>query len=165
MQIFYENNVKGVYVEGNYYMDDCDTEFGELRAYMISKCLQDPYCDLESEVKGFCDAYYGPGGKYVKKIVDIFARHSGSFDDEMCIYYGSWACMRPLSQATATLVDTLWKLAERKAETEEQLETSSVRSFRGSGGKRAPGRVSFHSLIRRERMKRKSFTMNSLKAA
>lgn len=122
MQIFYENNVKGVYVEGNYYMDDCDTEFGELRAYMISKCLQDPYCDLESEVRGFCDAYYGPGGKYVKKIVDIFARHSGSFDDEMCIYYGSWACMRPLSQVTATLVDTLWKLAERKAETEDQLE-------------------------------------------
>lgn len=54
MQIFYENNVKGMYVEGNYYMDRCDTEFGELRAYMISKCLQNPYCDLEKEAAGFC---------------------------------------------------------------------------------------------------------------
>ena len=42
MQILYEHNVKGVYVEGNYYVDKCDTEFSELRAYMISKCLQDP---------------------------------------------------------------------------------------------------------------------------
>ena len=42
MQIFYENNVKGMYVEGNYYMNRCDTEFGELRAYMISKCMQNP---------------------------------------------------------------------------------------------------------------------------
>ena len=140
MQIFYENNVKGMYVEGNYYMDVCDTEFGELRAYMISKCMQNPYCDLEKEVKGFCEAYYGPGGKYVKKIVDIFTSHSGSFDNAMYIYYGSWACMRPFSQATATLVDTLWKLAEKKAETDEQranIERSKLswRWWKASAGK------------------------------
>ena len=140
MQIFYENNVKGMYVEGNYYMDVCDTEFGELRAYMISKCMQDPYCDLEKEVRGFCDAYYGPGGKYVKKIVDIFTAHSGSFDNALYIYYGSWACMRPFSQATATLVDSLWKLAEKKAETDEQranIERSKLswRWWKASAGK------------------------------
>ena len=140
MQIFYENNVKGMYVEGNYYMDVCDTEFGELRAYMISKCMQDPYCDLEKEVKGFCDAYYGPGGKYIKKIVDIFTAHSGSFDNALYIYYGSWACMRPFSQATASLVDTLWKLAEKKAETDEQRENIersklSWRWWKASAGK------------------------------
>lgn len=121
MQIFYENNVKGMYVEGNYYMNRCDTEFGELRAYMISKCMQDPYCDLDKEVAGFCDAYYGPGGKYVKKIVDTFTRHSGSFDGEMAIYYGSWACMRPFTAIEARIVDGLWKKAENAAETDEQL--------------------------------------------
>ena len=121
MQIFYENNVKGMYVEGNYYMNRCDTEFGELRAYMISKCMQDPYCDLDKEVAGFCDAYYGPGGKYVKKIVDTFTRHSGSFDGEMTIYYGSWACMRPFTAIEARIIDGLWKKAENAAETDEQL--------------------------------------------
>lgn len=121
MQIFYENNVKGMYVEGNYYMNRCDTEFGELRAYMISKCMQDPYCDLDKEVAGFCDAYYGPGGKYVKKIVDTFTRHSGSFDGEMAIYYGSWACMRPFTAIEARIIDGLWKKAENAAETDEQL--------------------------------------------
>ena len=121
MQIFYENNVKGMYVEGNYYMNRCDTEFGELRAYMISKCMQDPYCDLDKEVAGFCDAYYGPGGKYVKKIVDTFTRHSGSFDGEMAIYYGSWACMRPFTAIEARIIDGLWKKAENAAEADEQL--------------------------------------------
>lgn len=121
MQIFYENNVKGMYVEGNYYMNRCDTEFGELRAYMISKCMQDPYCDLDKEVAGFCDAYYGPGGKYVKKIVDTFTRHSGSFDGEMAIYYGSWACMRPFTAIEARIIDGLWEKAENAAETDEQL--------------------------------------------
>ena len=121
MQIFYENNVKGMYVEGNYYMDRCDTEFGELRAYMISKCLQNPYCDLEKEVAGFCNAYYGPGGKYVHRIVKIFSKHAGSFDGHMCIYYGSAACMRPFPAVTARLVDALWKKAACAAETDEQL--------------------------------------------
>ena len=121
MQIFYENNVKGVYVEGNYYMHRCDTEFGELRAYMISKCLQNPYCDLDKEVAGFCRAYYGPGGKYVKQIVHMFAKHSGSFDNDMHIYYGSAPCMRPFTSAEARLVDGLWKKAECAAKTDEQL--------------------------------------------
>ena len=140
IQIFYENNVKGIYEEGNYYMSRCDTEFGELRAYMIAKCLQDPYCDLDSEVAGFCDAYYGPGGKYVKKIVDTFTKHAGSFDGEMCIYYGSWACMRPFTSAEALAVDALWKKAEDAAETEEQLDNLkrsklSWRWYKASAGK------------------------------
>ena len=120
-QILHENNVKGVYVEGNYYMANCDTEFGDLRAYMIAKSLQDPYCDIDREMSGFCDAFYGPGGKYVKKIVDIYTRHAGTYDGIMAIYYGSWACMR-MSTASAAAVDVLWKLAERAAENETQLE-------------------------------------------
>ncbi len=120
-QIFRENNVRGVYVEGNYYMDSCDTEFGDLRAYMIAKSLQDPYCDIDSEMSGFCDGFYGPGGKYVKKIVDLFTRHAGTFDGTMCIYFGSWACMR-LPAITAATVDRLWEKAEQAAETDEQLQ-------------------------------------------
>ena len=71
IQVFSENNVKGVYEEGNYYIDNCDTEFGELRAYMISKCLQNPYCDIAAETEGFLAAYYGPGYKDIKKIIDL----------------------------------------------------------------------------------------------
>jgi len=121
IQIFYEHNVKGIYVEGNYYVGSCDTEFSDLRAYMISKCLQDPYCDIDGEIDGFLDAYYGPGGKYMRKIIDAFVSHAGSFDNHLLIYYGSWSCMRPLPTLEAKLIDSYWKAAKEAAETDEQL--------------------------------------------
>ena len=58
MQIFAEHGVKGVYEEGNYYIAECDTEFGELRAYLLSRLMQNPYCDLEKETEGFLNAFY-----------------------------------------------------------------------------------------------------------
>ena len=119
MQILYEHNVKGVYVEGNYYMDACDTEFGELRAYMISKCLQDPYCDLDSEINGFLAAYYGPGWKHMRMILDNYIKYAGTFDGHACIYYSSWSCMRPLP--TTAIIDTCWRLAKKEAAEETQL--------------------------------------------
>ncbi len=121
IQIFYEHNVKGIYVEGNYYVRDCDTEFSDLRAYMISKCLQDPYCDIDSEIDGFLDAYYGPGGSYMRRIIDTFASHAGSYDNHLAIYYGAWASMRPLTTLEAKTIDSYWKAAKDAAETDEQL--------------------------------------------
>ena len=140
IQIFYEHNVKGIYVEGNYYVRRCDTEFSDLRAYMISKCLQNPYCDIDAEIDGFLDTYYGPGGKYMRKIFDIFVSHAGSYDNHLAIYYGSWSCMRPLSTATAMLLDRYWKQAKEAAETEEQtanIERSELswRWWKSSAGK------------------------------
>ena len=149
IQLFYENNVRGVYEEGNYYISRCDTEFGELRAYMIAKCLQDPYCDLDKEIAGFCDAYYGPGGRYMKKIVDTFTAHSGSFDNEMCIYYGSWACMRPFTAVEALAVDALWKKAEDAAETEEQLANIKRSELSWRWWKASAGKSEFSFFSRR----------------
>ena len=149
MQILYEHNVKGVYVEGNYYIDKCDTEFAELRAYMISKCLQDPYCDLDKEVDGFLQAYYGPGGKLVGKILDIYCAHAGSFDGTLWIYYGSWACMRPMPAMTVKLVDSLWCLAKKDAEGKclANLERSEL-SWRWWKASAAMGEFSYLSPCR-----------------
>lgn len=70
MQCFYEHNVKGVYEEGNYYIDACDAEFGELRAYLLSKLLQDPYCDYDAEMDGFLKAYYGNAWRAIRNYID-----------------------------------------------------------------------------------------------
>ncbi len=121
MQIYHEHNVKGIYVEGNYFVENCDTEFAELRAYMISKCMQDPYCDLDSDIDGFLDAYYGPGGRYMRKIIDIFTKRAGSFDGHMTFIYGSWAVMRPIMSAEVSVIDSLWKNAKLAAKTGEQF--------------------------------------------
>ncbi|MBQ6067843.1 MAG: DUF4838 domain-containing protein [Clostridia bacterium] len=120
IQVFYENNVRGVYEEGNYYIDSCDTEFGELRAYMIAKCLQDPYCDIDSEIDGFLEAYYGPGWKNIRAALDMYTEYAGNKDGHLQIYFGSKDSMQ-LTDRQVAQIDRYWKNAKAAAETEEQL--------------------------------------------
>lgn len=119
-QVFYEHNVKGVYEEGAYYASNCNAEFVELRSYMISRCLQDPYCDLDKEVMGFMEAYYGPGAEYMKEIVDIFSENAGGKDGHLSIYQGSKDCLT-LNNYRITQVDGLFEKAKAAAVTAEQF--------------------------------------------
>jgi len=75
MQIFYEHNVKGVYEEGNYAMKS-ESEFGELRSYLISKLLQNPYCDYEGLMKEFNSVYYGDGAPYIDEFLEIITNNA-----------------------------------------------------------------------------------------
>ena len=118
IQIFAENGVKGVYTEGNYYMRYCDTEFGGLRAFLISKCLQDPYCDYGGLMDEFCGAYYGEGGRYIVRFIDTVTRFTKL--NHVSVGTGiSWSMF--MDPATAAYCDTLWERAKACA-TEEQLE-------------------------------------------
>lgn len=118
IQIFYENHVKGVYEEGNYYIRNCDTEFGELRAYMIAKSLQDPYCDMEKEVDGFLAAYYGPGWKQIKTIVRMHQENAG---EHITIGEGPNQSFTFTDRQVAA-IDSMWNAAKKAAVTDEQKE-------------------------------------------
>ncbi len=116
MQIFYEHNAKGVYEEGNYYIEECDSEFGELRAYLISKLLQDPYCDYSGEMNGFLKAYYGDGWQELRKYIDLTSKaaahaHVGLTEDllETFVFMPG-----EIKQA-----DKYWKAAKTAAKGEE----------------------------------------------
>lgn len=76
MQFFRDHGVKGVYEEGNYYMGACNTEFGDLRAYLLAKLLQDPDCDMAAETEGFLNAYYGEGGNAIGKFLQLITENS-----------------------------------------------------------------------------------------
>lgn len=127
IQIFYENHVKGVYEEGNYYIRSCDAEFGELRAYMIAKSLQDPYCDMETEVNGFLEAYYGPGWENIKEIIDRHIAAAGG-DPKHDVGSGHVGIGEGTNQSFAfndrevAQIDALWAKAKKAAEDETQLE-------------------------------------------
>lgn len=121
IQIFYEHNVKGVYEEGNYYINSCDTEFGELRAYMISKALQNPYCDMDKEVSGFLNAYYGPGGDNIGKALKICTENAGNISGHLKIYQDSKDSMK-LSASEINQIDKYWQAAKDAAQTDKQLE-------------------------------------------
>jgi len=121
IQVFYENNVRGVYEEGNYYIDSCNTEYGELRAYMIAKCLQNPYCDIENEVNAFLASYYGPGWKSIKRILDLHVANAGSGNGHLGIGEGP-ADSFSFTKAEIKEIEDCWANAKAEALNDAQLE-------------------------------------------
>lgn len=90
IKFFAENNVVGLFAQGN--ITSLNGELGELRAYLISKLMWDPYMS-EAEFRGhmmdFCTDYYGEGGNYMVEFVDLI--HNCSKDGHMTIYFDSSA--------------------------------------------------------------------------
>ena len=119
IQIFYENNVKGVYEEGNFYLPQCDAEFGDLRMYLIAKCLQDPYCALDAETDGFLAAYYGGGWRSIRRAIDLYTAYAGDAGGHLGIYVNGKKSLRFGAREVA-VVDGCWAEAKRAAATAEQ---------------------------------------------
>ncbi len=141
IQVFYENGVRGVYEEGNYYIRNCDTEFGELRAYMIAKCLQDPYREMENEIDGFLSAYYGPAGETVKTILEMYLSHDpDSFGGHLGIGESPAASFY-FTDREVSEMDAYWAAAKEAAAGSEEylarVERSELswRFWKGSEGK------------------------------
>ena len=51
-------------------------EFGEMRTYLLSKLMQDPYCDYEAEMNGYLEAVYGAGWQNIREFIDIMTEHA-----------------------------------------------------------------------------------------
>ena len=56
MQTYAKNNVKGVFSQGC--GEVLNSEFSRFRAYVISKLLEDPYCDIDLVISEFLAGYY-----------------------------------------------------------------------------------------------------------
>lgn len=121
IQFYYEHNVRGVYEEGNHYIDTCDVEFGELRLYMISRCLQNPYCDIDEVMNGFLEAYYGPGGKYIRTAIDEFSKCAGDKKGHMWIYQPSNTSLH-MNEFQVVKINKCFESAKKAAQTEQQLQ-------------------------------------------
>ncbi len=121
VQIFYENNVKGVYEEGNYYIADCDAEFGEMRTYLLSKLMQNPYLDYSAEMNAYLDGVYGDGGKYIREFIDIITDHAVADGKHLAIYQSSTSTLYGMTKDDIRRCDELWQMAKDAAENEEQL--------------------------------------------
>ncbi len=121
VQIFCENNVRGVYEEGNYYISECDAEFGEMRTYLLSKLMQDPYLDYSAEMNGYLNAVYGEGGKYIREFIDIMTAHAVTDKKHLSIYQHSEKTLCGMTKADVERCNELWEKAKEAAQTEEQL--------------------------------------------
>lgn len=122
VQIFYENNAKGLYEEGNYYIDNSDAEFAEMRTYLLSKLMQNPYLDFDAEVNGYLNGVYGPGGCYIRKFIDIMTEHAVTDNKHLSIYQSAQNTLYGMTDEDVEKCNELWKNAKAAAETDEQLQ-------------------------------------------
>lgn len=122
VQIFYENNAKGIYEEGNYYIDNSDAEFAEMRTYLLSKLMQNPYLDFDMEMNGYLNGVYGPGGCYIREFIDITTKHAVTDSKHLSIYQSAQNTLYDMTDEDVEKCNELWKKAKSAAESDEQLQ-------------------------------------------
>lgn len=120
IQVFYENNVVGVYEEGNYYMDVCDGEFGELRAYLLSKLMQNPYIDYSVCMDEFLKSYYGDGWQNIRQFIDMTIEKPVP-DGQHLKIYDPMSETLDFSKDDVKKADSLWENAKKSAQSEVHL--------------------------------------------
>ena len=67
LQFFAENGVTAMFEQGN---REIGGEFAELRTYLISKLLWDPYANSDTIINDFLKGYYGAAGKHIRQYID-----------------------------------------------------------------------------------------------
>ena len=120
-QIFYEHNVKGIYQQGVYYISESDGEFGEMKTYLLSKLMQNPYLDFDEEMTGYMTAVYGNGGVYLKEFIDIVTEHAVTKYKHLYIEEDSRFSLPGMMPWEVSRCDELWEKAKAQAKNEEQL--------------------------------------------
>lgn len=153
LQCFYEHGIRGVYEEGNYYVHLCDTEFGDLRTYLIAKLLEDPYCDFEEEMLDFCSYYYGEGGQYIKEVIDEITSNT---KDHVTIY-SSMTESFSIDDKEAEKIDRLWDMAEKAAKSSDALEAIERSKLSWRYIKAALGLREFSGTLKENKTEREVF--------
>ena len=129
IQIFYEHGVKGIYEQGVFYITNADGEFAEMRTYLLSKLMQNPYLDYDKEMLEYCLAVYGEGGKYVKEFIDIISDFSLTSFNHLYIGQESYLTLITFPDSIVEKCNDLWEkafAAEMTDEQRSQLERSHI---------------------------------------
>ncbi len=127
MKFYVENNVKGMYAEGNYQAAESNGEFAELRSYLLSRLMWD--ADMENyddEILGFCCAYYGEAGPYIKQYIDMTVDNTGErgiFKQNHMMIYSNMKDkgVLKLSLKERYQMNALWEKAKSCNLTDEQM--------------------------------------------
>ncbi len=83
IKFFAENNVIGLYEEGNYTSFESDGEFAELRCYMLARLMWNPDEDIDKLMYEFCEAYYGDGAQNIVDFINYIDKNSGGLSVEI----------------------------------------------------------------------------------
>ena len=117
IRFFAKHNARGIYEQGGSMSPW--PEFGELRAWMISRLLWDPSLDDEALMIEFCEGYYGRAGKHIVNYINMI--HDGIKRAPDTVMRNSSPTYRFI---TFDLMNALWNellLAERAAKADAAL--------------------------------------------
>ncbi len=70
VQAMVNNNVRGIFEQANA-ASRGGVDFNELRLYLISKLLWDPWCDIETHKREFMEYFYGDAAPYLMQYLDL----------------------------------------------------------------------------------------------
>lgn len=117
---FYENGARGIF---NNAITATSGEFGELRAYLLSRLYRDPMMtedEYYAHMDEFMQMYYGSGWTYVREYLDYMEENSST---------QHWSCNTPPPSIfdfkkiaeQADYINSLWDKAEAAADSAEIL--------------------------------------------
>ena len=117
IETFRENNVVGLYEEGAYYAGNCNVEFFDLRAYLLSCLMRDEGAtdeDVKAWTHGFLSAALEneTAAADVEEILGILTEHAGDADGHLHIYYPMSSTLHGLTKAEVKQINALWDEAE-----------------------------------------------------
>lgn len=107
-----DNNVSAVFAQGNI---QSGGEFAELRAYLLAKLLWNPDLNVEREMNGFLEAYYGKAAPYIKNYIDLMHDNNRGFTGRKMSIFGSPLQEKDsfLSPQLLSSYNTLFEQAEK----------------------------------------------------
>ncbi len=73
IKFFLENGVTGLFEQGN--GESPSGEFGELRAYLITKLMWNPDLDVSEAMNDFLTGYYGRAAAPIRAYIDMLREH------------------------------------------------------------------------------------------
>ena len=78
IEFFIAHNTAGLFEQGSY--ETVNSDFGALRAYVLSKLMWDPSLDSDALIGEFLYHYYGKAHKIIREYIDLFAQEVISKD-------------------------------------------------------------------------------------
>ncbi|MBU1700590.1 MAG: DUF4838 domain-containing protein [Candidatus Eisenbacteria bacterium] len=83
IQFFVESGITSIFEQGLPVMHG---EFAELRIYLISKLLWNPYADVDAIINDFLQGYYGRAAPFIRQYIDIMHDALAASGEDLSIY-------------------------------------------------------------------------------
>ena len=115
---FVKYNVVGIYEEGAYYAAKCNTEFADLRSYLLARYMYDPfnaYGTTDTVLDDFLKAYYGEGWEEIGKFIAYVTAHAGDEEEHLFIGSPMEKSLHDVTDEDIVMLDAYWSDAEKKA--------------------------------------------------